>query len=206
MSDVVSTPVDVHRAYPRSVTLGDGSQVQLRLMDPGDVHRVLAFARSLPQDDLQFLRVDITRMLVVMLWAQNIKAGQTVTVLAEDGREVVGYASVHHDQVSWQRHLGELRVQVGPAYRGLGLGTVLGREIFAIAPSIGIQKIVAQMTPNQEQAIALVKRSGFRQEAVLHGFVIDRDGRKNDLVVMTCDVDALAGAEGGGAADRTAHG
>jgi RimJ/RimL family protein N-acetyltransferase len=76
--------------------------------------------------------------------------------------------------------------------RGKGLGTVLGREIFAIAPEMGIEKIVAHMTPDQEQAIALVKRSGFRQEAVLRGFVIDRGGRKNDLVVMTCDVAALA--------------
>ena len=193
MSEVQSKPVEVRRSYPRTVTLGDGTQVHLRLMVPSDVHRLLAFARSLPEDDLQFLRVDITKMLVVMIWAQNIKAGLTVTVLAEKDREIVGYASVHHDQVSWQRHLGELRVQVAPAYRSHGLGSALGKEIFAIAPEIGIQKIVAHMTPNQEQAIALVKRSGFRQEAVLHDFVIDRNGRKNDLVVMTCDVAVPAG-------------
>jgi len=192
MSELQSGPVELRRAYPRSVSLGDATQVGLRLMDPGDVHRLLVFARSLPEDDLQFLRVDITKMLVVMLWAQNIKAGQTVTVLAEKEREVVGYASVHHDQVSWQRHLGELRIQVAPAYRGKGLGTLLGREIFAIAPDIGVQKIVAHMTPNQQQAMALVKRSGFRHEALLHDFVIDRNGRKNDLVVMTRDVAARA--------------
>jgi RimJ/RimL family protein N-acetyltransferase len=62
-----------------------------------------------------------------------------------------------------------------------------------MAPELGIEKIVAHMTPNQQQAIALVKRSGFRQEAVLHDFVIDRDGRKNDLIVMTCSVADLAG-------------
>jgi L-amino acid N-acyltransferase YncA len=188
MSELQSAPIVPGRAYPRTVSLADGTPVRLRLMHTGDVHRLLAFARSLPEDDLQFLRVDITKMLVVMLWAQNIKAGQTVTVLAEQGREVAGYASVHHDQVSWQRHLGELRIQVGPAYRGKGLGTTLGREIFAIAPDMGVEKIVAHMTPNQTQAMALVKRSGFRQEALLHDFVIDRGGRKNDLVVMTCDV------------------
>jgi len=161
---------------------------------PADGYRLHAFARSLPEEDLQFLRVDITRMLVVMLWGQNIKAGSTVTVLAEKDRDVVGYASLHNDQVSWQRHLGELRIQIGPAYRGHGLGTALGREIFAIAPEMGIEKIVAHMTPNQKQAIALVRRNGFREEAVLRDFVIGRDGRKNDLVVMTCDVADLLGA------------
>jgi RimJ/RimL family protein N-acetyltransferase len=196
MSDVKSESGQVLRAYPRTMTLSDGRQVRLRLMSPGgDVYRLHAFASSLPKDDLQFLRVDITRLMVVMLWAQNIKAGRTVTVLAEVDGEVVGYASMHNDQVSWQRHLGELRIQVGQAYRGCGLGGVLGKEIFAIASDLGIEKIVAQMTVDHRQAIALVERHGFKHEAVLHDFVIGRDGRKNDLVVMTCDVARLeAGA------------
>jgi RimJ/RimL family protein N-acetyltransferase len=194
MTEVQPAPTQLHRSYPRTVSLDDGRQVTLRLMAPADGYRLHAFARSLPEEDLQFLRVDITKMLVVMLWGQNIKAGSTVTVLAEKDRDVVGYASLHNDQVSWQRHLGELRIQIGPAYRGHGLGTALGREIFAIAPEMGIEKIVAHMTPNQKQAIALVKRNGFREEAVLRDFVIGRDGRKNDLVVMTCDVADLLGA------------
>ena len=196
MSDVQSEPRQIHRSYPRTVTLSDGRQVRLRLMMPGvDVYRLHAFACALPKDDLQFLRVDITRLMVVMLWAQNVKAGLTVTVLAEVDGEVVGYASVHNDQVSWQRHLGELRIQVGQAYRGCGLGGLLGKEIFAIASDLGIEKIVAQMTADQRHAIALVERYGFKHEAVLHDFVIGRDGRKNDLIVMTFDVVRLeAGA------------
>jgi L-amino acid N-acyltransferase YncA len=192
MSDVQSEPGRVRGSYPRTETLSDDRQVRLRLMTPAvDVYRLHAFAGSLPKDDLQFLRVDITRLMVVMLWAQNVKAGRTITVLAEVGDEIVGYASVHNDQVSWQRHLGELRIQVGQAYRGCGLGGLLGKEIFAIASDLGIEKIVAQMTVDQRQAIALVERNGFKQEAVLHDFVIGRDGRKNDLVVMTCDVARL---------------
>ena len=189
MSEVQSEARQVQRSYPYDVTLSDGRQVRLRLMTPGSyVYRLHAFATSLPKDDLQFLRVDITRLVVVIHWAQNVKAGLTVTVLAEDNGEVVGYASVHNDQVSWQRHLGELRIQVGKAYRGCGLGGLLGKEIFAISSDLGIEKIVAQMTADQREAIALVERHGFKQEAVLHDFVIGRDGRKNDLVVMTRNV------------------
>ena len=189
MSEPQSEPRQISRSYPYSVTLSDGRQVRLRLMTPGtDVYRLHAFASSLPKDDLQFLRVDITRLIVVIHWAQNIKAGRTITVLAEEDGEIVGYASVHNDQVSWQRHLGELRIQVGKAYRGCGLGGLLGKEIFAIASDLGIEKIIAQMTADQRQAIALVERHGFKHEAVLHDFVIGRDGRKNDLVVMTCNV------------------
>jgi L-amino acid N-acyltransferase YncA len=160
-------------------------------MTPADSHRIVTFARSLPEDDLLFLRTDITKAFVVMLWCQNIKAGLTVTVLAEREQEVVGYASMHHNEVSWQRHLGELRVQVGPQYRSQGLGKLLAGEIFAIARDMGLRKIVAHMTPDQHGAIATVSRYGFEQEALLRDFVIDRVGRTRDLMVMTCDVARL---------------
>ena len=183
--------IQVQRPYPRTVTLEEQTTVTLRLMTPADSHRIVTFARALPEDDLLFLRTDITKAFVVMLWGQNIKAGLTVTVLAERNQEVIGYASMHHNEVTWQRHLGELRVQVGPQYRTRGLGKILAAEIFAIAKDMGLRKIVAHMTPDQHGAIATVKRYGFEQEALLHDFVIDRVGRTRDLLVMTCEVSRL---------------
>jgi L-amino acid N-acyltransferase YncA len=183
--------IKVQRPYPRTVSLESNTTLNLRLMTPADSHRIVTFARSLPEDDLLFLRTDITKAFVVMLWGQNIKAGLTVTVLAERDQEVVGYASMHHNEVSWQRHLGELRVQVGPQYRSRGLGKILAAEIFLIARDMGLRKIVAHMTPDQHGAIATVKRYGFEQEALLRDFVIDRVGRTRDLMVMTCEVARL---------------
>lgn len=181
----------VQRPYPQTVTLENNTTLTLRLMTPADSHRIVTFARSLPEDDLLFLRTDITKAFVVMLWGQNIKAGLTVTVLAERDQAVVGYASMHHNEVTWQRHLGELRVQVSPQYRSQGLGRLLAAEIFAIAREMGLRKIVAHMTPDQQGAIATVKHYGFEQEAMLRDFVIDRVGRTRDLMVMTCDVARL---------------
>src|SRR5206468_3546529 len=80
---------------------------------------------SLPEDDLLYLRMDITKLNVVAHWAQNLKEGRTVSVLAEVGNEIAGYVSLHHNEVTWQRHLGEVRLQVGPRYRSQGLGRAL---------------------------------------------------------------------------------
>lgn len=181
----------VQRQYPRTITLEDNTIANLRLMTPGDTNRIVAFARALPEDDLLFLRTDITKAFVVMLWGRNITAGLTVTVLAERNNEVAGYASMHHNEVTWQRHLGELRVQVSPLCRSKGLGRALAAEIFAIAHDMGLKKIVAHMTPDQQGALATVKRLGFQQEALLRDFVIDRIGRTRDLLVMTCNVTNL---------------
>ncbi len=182
------TKPKIQRDYPRTITLDNNTEVSLRLMTPADTYRIVAFARSLPADDLLFLRMDITKVNVVAQWGQNLKEGRSVTVLAEAGSEVAGYGSLHHNEVTWQRHLGEIRIQVGSHYRSQGLGRALAGEIFTIAHDLRLRKIVAQMTQDQKGAIATFERLGFRTEALLQDFVIDRTGRTRDLLVMTYDV------------------
>ena len=108
MSSVVSQ-------YPRTIFLPDGQSVQMRLMTAADRDAMLAFARSLPQEDLLFLRVDISDPAAVDIWIRNIEAGLSATLLAFDANGIVGYATVHRSQVPWMRRVGELRVNVGAA-------------------------------------------------------------------------------------------
>src|SRR5205085_7673497 len=82
------------RTYPRSLPLADGRTVTLRRMNSVDADRVLDFARSLPPDDLLFLRTDITDAAVVAQWVANLPSGRTLTVLAEAGGAMIGYSSI----------------------------------------------------------------------------------------------------------------
>ncbi len=175
------------RTYPRTVALDEGS-IDLRLMEAFDGDAILAFAQSLPPDDLLFLRLDITKPEGVAEWVRNIEAERTITILAEDAGSIVGYASIHHNEVLWSRHVGEIRVIVGSGYRRRGLGRRLTDEVFAIARDIGLAKISAQMTPDQKGARATFERLGFRPEALLADFVMDREGKLRDLLLMTHDV------------------
>lgn len=181
----------VERDYPRTLTLEDNSAATLRLMTKKDAAAIVAFAQGLPADDLLFLRSDITDPAVVAAWVENLEEGRTVTVLAEANGELAGYASLHYNEVTWQRHLGEIRIQVGRRYRSQGLGRRLAAEIFAIARDLGLRKITAQMTPDQRGAIATFERLGFQPEALLPDFVIDRSGRTRDLMIMGHDVDGF---------------
>jgi L-amino acid N-acyltransferase YncA len=182
-----STPA----VLPRSIQLKDGTPVVLRLMTPGDALSIAAFARSLPEDDLLFLRMDITDPEAVAHWVHNLEAGLTTTVIAEAGGAIAGYAALVQNRVAWQRHLGEIRAQVALRFRSQGLGRALAGEIFALARGRGLRKIVAQMTPDQKGAMGTFERLGFRPEALLQDFVVDHAGRTRDLVVMAYDVAGL---------------
>ena len=91
----------------------------------------------------------------------------------------------------WTRRVGELRLTVGQDYRGQGLGRHLSTKIFDIAQSLGLKKLVANMTPDQRGAQAAFQRLGFIPEALLTDFVEDRNGELHDLVMMSYDMDGL---------------
>lgn len=174
---------------PKQVILTDGATLELRAMTADDRDAVLDFAARLPEDDLLFLRVDLTDPEVVDEWVQNLAAGQSVSVLACDDNGLAGYATVHRNRARWTRRVGEIRVNVGPEYRGRGLGRILTSEVFDIARALGLRKLMANMTVDQRGAQGAFRRLGFIAEALLADYVEDREGNSRDLIVMSYDVD-----------------
>ena len=178
------------RAYPWTTTLRD-KQISLRLMQPDDSDRLIDFAKSLPEDDLLFLAVDITRPEALDQWVHNINAGMIKTVLAEADGRLIGHGTLSHNALQWTRHLGEIVLLLSPDFRGIGLGSLMANELFSLARELGLQKIVARMASEQRGALQVFEKLGFRAEALLGDYVIDRQGRTHDLIVMSYDVTGL---------------
>ena len=70
---------------------------------------------------------------------------------------------------------------------------MLANEVFAVAEDMGLQKIVAQMASEQRGAQAVFEKLGFKAEALMADYVMDRQGRTHDLIVMSYDVTGLNG-------------
>ena len=173
---------------PREAKLDDGSAITLRRLGRNDIAEFLAFTTSLTDHDLLFLRTDITDAGVVADWFDNIDSGQIITIVAERGGDIYGYGSLHLSNAPWSQHVGELRVLISSAMRGKGLGRALTDAIFAQALDRGIEKMVAQMTIDQQGAISTFEQLGFKAEALLRDHVKDRTGHKHDLLVYSHDV------------------
>lgn len=175
---------------PRSLQLG-GSTLQLARLQPQDAPALAAFAAALPPHDLLFLRRDISHPKVVAAWMQASAEGRLHSLTVREGDALVGCSAIVVDELSWSRHVGELRVLVAPAWRGRGLGRVLIQQCFAQALALGLDKLVAQMTVDQVAAIAVFEELGFRAEALLRDHVKDRDGQLHDLALLSHDVAAV---------------
>src|SRR3972149_10975627 len=94
----------VKRTYPWQTAI-NGVEITLRLMEPSDRDAILNLARSLPDHDLLFLRTDVTDPKVIDEWIENLRKGRTITVMAESKGELLGSASLHHNELLWTRHV-----------------------------------------------------------------------------------------------------
>ncbi len=175
------------RTYPWKTNI-NGKEVTFRLMTPADKAEIIAFARALPEEDLMFLRSDITQASTVDAWINYIKNGRTISLVGEVDGKLAGYASIHLNEAGWTRHVGEMRVLVGREARGLGLGKRLTNEAFAMAKDLGLRKVTAQMATDQRSARGVFEHLGFRPEALLADHVMTRDGQTRDLLIMSYDV------------------
>lgn len=179
--------VEGAREFPMTIPLA-GMQVTLRHMSANDRAPILTFARALPPHDLLFLRRDITQDAEVESWIADTQTGLMTTIVAERDGDILGYGTMHRNDLAWSSHVAELRVTVSPALRGKGLGRILTQEVFAIALADGVEKMMAQMTLDQKGAIATFEGMGFRPEALLRDHVKDREGNKHDLLVLSHEV------------------
>ncbi|MEP7300381.1 MAG: GNAT family N-acetyltransferase [Caldimonas sp.] len=178
------------RSYPRTVACGD-SQVEIVHMTGGDRAALVAFIATLPAHDLLFVPRDLGHPKVVDAWMRSLDSGELTSLVARHGGAMVGCTAIVTDELSWSKHVGELRVLVAPAWRGRGLGRVLIQECFAQALALGLNKLMAQMTTDQRAAIAVFEELGFRAEALLPKHVADRDGTLHDLALLGHDVAAV---------------
>ncbi|MCS6873590.1 MAG: GNAT family N-acetyltransferase [Acidobacteriota bacterium] len=175
------------KAYPKTVKIAEKT-ITLRPLLEEDGKAILDFARSLPEEDLLFLSFDITDENVVKQWIKYVKSGLWHTIIAENDNKIVGHATLLRTEQIWTRHLGELIILVAPELRGHGLGSKLAFEIFKKAEELKLMKLVARMAATQKSAIAVFERLGFRAEALLSDYVIDRKGQTHDLLAMSYDV------------------
>ena len=171
-------------AGPLAPIVSGGHEISLGMLQAGDQSKLLSFTRALPTHDLLFLPDDITDENVVNAWVTAAVAETTPTVIAEADGAIVGYSSVAVSDEQWTRHVAEIRLVVAESSRGVGLGQRLVTEAFRIGVDMGVEKMIARMTVDQNGARRLFRGMGFQPEATLRDHVRDREGELHDLIVL----------------------
>jgi L-amino acid N-acyltransferase YncA len=175
----------------KSVELKDGIEVIVRPLVRDDFDRSIAFFKSLPREDRDYLRGDPTQPDVLERRFQEMESGEISRMVAVVNDEIVAEASLEMTGRDWTKHVGEVRLIVADQYRRKGLGMLMAHEIYSLAASYRLEKLMVTIMRPQVAARSIFRKLGFREEMVLPDHVRDRKGRSQDLILMRCDLEAL---------------
>jgi ribosomal protein S18 acetylase RimI-like enzyme len=111
--------------------------------------------------------------------------------VAVDGPLVVGWCDIIPGWAHAIQHCGTVGMGLLPAYRGRGIGRQLLSACLAKARSKGITRVELEVRADNERAIKLYERMGFKREALKrHGMRFD--GVYYDSVQMSLVFDDVA--------------
>jgi len=174
-----------------TVKLRDGSRVVIRPMEPRDLDGTLVFFRGLPKKDRGYLRRDVRDRKVVEQMFEAVARGQARRIVAVAGGKIVAEGALELEPHTWKRHVGELRLVVAHPYQRKGLGMLMARELYQLAAAAKLEELTVRIMRPQVGALKIFRRLGFHDEILLHDYVRDIDGAKQDLILMRCDLEAL---------------
>lgn len=151
----------------------DAGSVRIRTVRPSDAESLRAMYQGVSADAL-WLRFFTVSTSVV---AQDIKAltrmpdDDHASLLAEIGSAVVGVATF--ERLPAEPTHAEVAFLVDDAHRGRGVGTLLLRQLAALALTCGIVRFVAETLPVNSAMLHVFRDAGFpvvrqRGTAVVH--------------------------------------
>jgi ribosomal protein S18 acetylase RimI-like enzyme len=176
------------REYPKDVTLKDGRRVVLRPLEQGDFDKLYAFFGDLPEEDRLFLRHDVSNADLVRRWTEDLDFKHIIPLVAVEGGKIVADGTLHLTDFGWMQHVGHIRLVTARTHRHSGLGTLIARELVALAKGRNLEKLQAHVIEDNAGAVKMFQQLGFETVAVLKDLPKDQHGKKRNLAIMLSDV------------------
>ncbi len=171
------------KVYRKFVHTGNRRRILIRPMAADDREAVTSMFLTASDDDLRFLYDDVRDPEIIASWFENLDYDKVMPLLALHNDKLVGDATLHLQRGAL-RHVGELRIFLTREFRGVGLGSLLLKELIQLGGSLGLRFLVAQVVSDQISVIKAFRKLGFKRQAELDDFFMESDGKLHDVSIM----------------------
>lgn len=154
------------------------TETTIRAITPGDEAALAAMFAGLSERDLTVIREDLTASTAGVADGPGLR-----WVAAREDGTVDGYATLTR-LPGWSDHVGELRLVVGEARRGSGIGRRLVQEALRAGLAAGLTKVMIELATDEDRVLTMFGELGFTGEALLRDHIRGRDGELRDLIVL----------------------
>lgn len=118
---------------------------------------------------------------------QRKSGDEGVIFLCIEKGKVIGMLGADRKKHKQLRHSCEFGVAVFREYRRMGIGSQMISRIEGWAREKGLRRIEACVVGNNEQAVRLYEKLGYRQEGIRIG-AVEVDGSYEDMIEMSKDL------------------
>lgn len=173
---------------PIAATLRNGQAVMIRPLAEDDREGLLAFGRSLPNNDWLYLEEDLQNPEIITRLVNAFAAENWRQIVAvTDQGEIVAYSAVRR-LPGWSSHVGDIQLIVRDDFRRCGLGTAMAQAIFDAARDLGVAKVIVEVLQEQTGGTEIFERLGFRVEGTFSDHARDRFGNRHNMHILAYHV------------------
>jgi GNAT superfamily N-acetyltransferase len=172
-----------HR-FPQEAVLRDGRRVLLRPFAKKDVPALHDFFLRLPEETRRFAWDRVDSRATIEQWGKELDYEKVFPLLALDGGRIVADATLHRRDRGPLRLVGRIKWMIDPAWRSVGLGSLLVNHFVATARSLGLKHLNCMLISDlEEHAIEVLTELGFAAHRIA-GYGTDPDGNAHDMTLM----------------------
>ncbi|MGH7859388.1 MAG: GNAT family N-acetyltransferase [Candidatus Binatia bacterium] len=170
--------------FPQEAVLRDGRRVLLRPFAKRDVAALYDFFQRLPEESRRFAWDRVDSLETIERWGTELDYERVFPLLALDRGRIVADATLHRRDRGPLRLVGRVKWTIDPAWRNVGLGSLLVNHFVASARSLGLKYLNCMLISDLEaHAIEVLSELGFRAHAI-PGYGTDPDGNAHDMTLM----------------------
>jgi GNAT superfamily N-acetyltransferase len=172
-----------HR-FPQEAVLRDGRRVLLRPFTKKDVPALHDFFLRIPEETRRFAWDKVESRATIEQWGKELDYEKVFPLLALDGGRIVADATLHRRDRGPLRLVGRIKWMLDPAWRNVGLGSLLVNHFVATAKGLGLKHLNCMLISDLESnAIEVLTELGFTAYP-MPGYGTDPDGKAHDMTLM----------------------
>lgn len=149
----------------------NGKEVVIRTIKYGDLKLVLNYINKLIEEDTFIMTNEKKSFKEEKNWIKKrldeMKKGKGITLISGCDKKIVGISQLDPGSGDRSPHVCNFGIGVLKKYRSLGIGKEMTRQIITIAKKMKFKIILLGVFANNEVAIRLYKKLGFKQVARL---------------------------------------
>lgn len=178
--------------------LKSGEQATLRVIEQKDLQRLVTFYNDLVaekrEDPGTALHAGFNEELDLdeeSEWLASIfgaaEKGEMVCLVTEVSGKIVANGGITRGKYMDTRHHGSLGLTVIRAYRGMGIGSKMIKELLTECRNIGIENVEVEFLSTNASAQAAYEKAGFQKSGTIPKMV-SRNGKYMDVTIMSREI------------------